>query len=284
MRGVGFFWLALSAGVAATPLGAPAQEGDLARTLALVGQRIEAWYGRAQNIVSRETVTIQPLRADMAPSEPPRRLLFDLRVGWEVDPDGGSPVASALRQPIETGRRSRDRDPGCMDPKPVSPEPLAFLLPDRQRESAFSSAGTGRVDGRPAVLVDFRGVAAAPPDVLWTGECVTVSLPGRTRGRIWIDAATHDVVRVDDRLVGTFTLDVPRDQVRRGALPTMVIERAESSIRYKTVAFEDPHEALMLPISIDTVTVIRGVVTDRVRISQRFSGHRRFLTDGRIVD
>jgi hypothetical protein len=113
---------------------------------------------------------------------------------------------------------------------------------------------------------------------------VSVSLPGRSRGRLWVDAATYDVLRVDDRLVGTFTLDVPRDQVRRGAAPSMVIERAESSIRYRRVEFQDPMEALMLPASIDTLTVIRGVTTQRVRVTQRLSDHRRFLTDGRLVD
>ena len=35
--------------------------------------------------------------------------------------------------------------------------------------------------------------------------------------------------------VGKFTLDVPRDQVRRGAARSMVIERADSSIRYRQV-------------------------------------------------
>jgi hypothetical protein len=151
-------------------------------------------------------------------------------------------------------------------------------------ESEFSEAGAARIDGRRALMIDYRGVAAAPPSVTWTGACVSVSLPGRSRGRVWIDAATYEVVRMDERLVGTFTLDVPRDQIRLGAASTMVIERAESSIRYKRVEFQDPQEAMMLPASIDTLTVIRGVVTRRVRMTQRFSDYRRFLTDGRILD
>jgi len=262
--------------------------GDLANTLALVAQRVESWYRRAQSVVSRETVLIQPLRSDSTPNEIPRRLVFELRVGWEADPEkpDGPLVASVLRQPV--GRRGqpseRDDNLGCMDPKPVSPEPLAMLLPERLSESEFSAAGTGRVDRRAALMIDFRGIVASPPSVTWTGECVSVSLPGRSRGRIWVDAATYDVLRIDDRLVGEFTLDVPRDHVRRGAAPTMVIERAESSIRYRQVEFQDPREALILPVSIETLTVIRGVATRRVRITQRLSDHRRFLTGGRIVD
>ena len=63
----------------------------------------------------------------------------------------------------------------------------------------------------------------------------------------------------------------------------MVIERAESSIRYKPVEFQDPEETLLLPASVDTLTVIGGGSTQRVRITQRFSDYRRFLTDSRIV-
>jgi hypothetical protein len=280
--------LALAAGTLAAADAQAPPEVDLTRTLAQVAQRLEGWYGRAQRIVSRETVTIQPLRADLAPAEPPRRLTFDLRVGWEVDPESASsaPVASVVRQSVSVGGRSvrRDQDPGCMDPKPVSPEPLALLLAERQHESEFVSAGRGRVDNRPTVLIDFRGIPGTPPRVTWTGECVSISLPGQSRGRIWVDAMTHDVLRLDERLVGEFRLPVPRDQVRRGAAPTMVVERAESSIRYRQVRFEDPVEQLLLPSEIQTFTVIRGVSTSRVRMTQRFSEHRRFLTDGRLVD
>ena len=259
---------------------------EFGQTLALVARRVEAWYHRAQTVVSTETVVIQPLGPNSAPNEIPRRLVFELRVGWEPDPErpDGPLVASVLRQPVTSGRPSRRDDPGCMDPKPVSPEPLAMLLPERLGESVFTPAGTGRVDRRPALMIDFRGVTMGPPDVKWTDECVSVSLPGRSRGRIWVDAATHDVLRIDDRLVGTFTVDVPRDQVRRGATPRMVIESAESSIRYRQVNFQDPDEAIMLPVSIDTTTVVRGATTRRVRISQRLSDYRRFLTGGRIVD
>jgi hypothetical protein len=285
-----FLGLVLVAGGTSAPMSAQQQRpsGDLTKTLALVGQRVESWYRRAQSVVSRETVVIQPLRADSTPSGVPRRLVFELRVGWEADPDKpeGPLVASVLRQPV--GPRWRSSGGGeaaeCMDPKPVSPEPLAMLLPERLSESEFSAAGTGRVDRRAALMIDFRGIVASPPSVTWTGECVSVSLPGRSRGRVWVDAATYDVLRIDDRLVGEFTLDVPREQVRRGAAPTMVIERAESSIRYRQVEFQDPQEALILPTSIDTLTVIRGVATRRVRITQRFSDHRRFLTGGRMVD
>ena len=282
--------LAFVAGASALPDAAqrPGPQVDLAQTLERVGQRVEQWYSRAQSVVSTETVWIQPLRSDLSPANFPRRLVFELRVGWDPDRSGsaGPPVASVLREPISgKGRSSPDRgDPGCMDPKPVTPEPMAMLLPARLGESEFSGPRAGRVDGQPALTIDYRGCAAGPPEITWTDKCVSVTLPGRSRGRIWIDPVTYDVLRIDDRLVGRFEFDVPREHIRRGAVTSMVIERFESSIRYKRVEFQDPQEALMLPSAIDTLTVIRGSGIQRVRITQRFSDHRRFLTGGRLVD
>jgi hypothetical protein len=276
--------VALPASSGAAP---PARQPDFADTLSRVSRRIEQWYARAASIVSTEHVWIQPLRADMSPLDFPRRLAFELRLEWDPARTGadGAPVANVVREPMRiNGRLPSPGDPGCMDPKPVSPEPLAMLLPARLTESVFRPAGTARVDGRAAIMIDYRGDSSLPDEITWTDECVSLQLPGRSRGRIWVDAETFDVLRVDDRLVGTFSFDVPRDQVRRGASRSMVIERADSSIRYRRVTFSDPEETLWLPASIETVTVIRGAGTQRTRITQRFSDYRRFLTAGRIVD
>jgi hypothetical protein len=281
--------LLICAGLLATVPAAAGQAGspNLADTLRRVSSRVEHWYSRAQTVVSTETVAIQQLRADMSPAEPPRRLAFDLRVAWDPYAIGrrGAPEAAVVREALSVNGRpvGEAEDTGCMDPKPVSPEPLAMLLPARLSESQFSLAREGRVDGRRTLMLDYRGVAALPPDITWTGDCVTVSLPGRSRGRVWIDAETYDVLRIDDRLVGTFRFDVPGEYVRRGAASSMLIERAESSIRYRRVEFREPQETLILPAAIDTLTVMRGSGVQRVRITQRFTDYRRFLTDSRLL-
>lgn len=278
----------LFAATAAAPSAQRAREpADLGTTLARVGARVADWYGRAQSIVSLETVLITPLRFDMSPTVPSRRLGYELRVAWDpaTAGPGALPEPTILRQILTVnGRPPRETDqPGCMDPKPVSPEPLMMLLPEQREGFAFTFAGDGRVDGRPVIMLDFRGVAAGKPDITWTRECVSVSLPGRSRGRIWVDAATYDVLRLDEYLVGLFEFDVPREHQRRGAAPSMVIERADSSIRYRRVAFTNPPDALMLPAEIETITVFRGGNVQRTRISQRFSGYRRFIADARVV-
>jgi hypothetical protein len=273
---------------AAAPSAQRASEAaDLEQTLARVAARLVEWYGRAQSIVSLETVQITPLGFDMSPTIPVRRLGYELRVAWDpaTSGPGAFPEPSVLRQILSVnGRPPREsEDPGCMDPKPVSPEPLMMLLPEQRDEFAFTVAGNGRVDGRSAIMLDFKGVATGKPEIAWTKECVSVSLPGRSRGRVWVDAATYDVLRLDERLVGLFEFSVPREFLRRGASPSMVLERADSSIRYRRVEFANPHESLVLPAEVETVTIWRGGNTQRTRISQRFSGYRRFIADARVL-
>jgi hypothetical protein len=279
--------LLLASVAAASPAAQRPAPPDVRDTIARVGARVVEWYGRAQSIVSLETVVITPLRFDMSPTVPARRLAFELRVAWDPMTTGprAFPEPSILRQILTVnGRPPRSADePGCMDPKPVSPEPLMMLLPEQRDDFAFKYAGAGRVDGRSAMMFDFKGVAAGEPEISWTEECVSVSLPGRSRGRIWVDTATHDVLRLDEQLVGLFEFDVPREHRRRGAAPNMVIERADSSIRYRRVEFTDPPDRLMLPAEVDTITVIRGGAVQRTRISQRFSDYRRFIADARVL-
>ena len=207
---------------AAAPAAQRATAPDVEETIVRVGARVAEWYSRAQSIVSLETVVITPLRFDMSPTLPSRRLGYELRVAWDpaTAGPGGFPEPSILRQILTVnGRPPRVTDePGCMDPKPVSPEPLMMLLPEQRDGFAFAFAGSGRVDGRPVMMFDFTGVAARAPDVAWTKECVSVSLPGRSRGRIWVDAATHDVLRLDERLIGMLVRRPARAPAPRGGV------------------------------------------------------------------
>ena len=287
----GSTWIALVAGLATVLPAAGGSEpaADLTAILTRVGQRVEQYYTRAQSIVALEAVRIQPLAADLSPVGFGRRLAYELRVTWDPQRELGTlPEATVLREILTVnGRTPRESDDeaGCMDPKPVSPEPLGMLLASRRGEYAFSSAGTTRnIDGRAAMMLDYKALAAGQADVQWEENCVTISLPGRSRGRIWIDAATDDVLRLDEHLVGLFEFRVPPKHTRGGGPSHMVVERADSSIRYKPVEFQDPEERLILPASIETVTVIRGSGAPRVRITQQLSDYRRFLTGGRLVN
>ena len=53
-------------------------------------------------------------------------------------------------------------------------------------------------------------------------------------------------------------------------------------MRYTTVSFADPDERLLLPASIESMTLLRGGLQS-VRRTETFRDYRRFLTQGRIV-
>ena len=258
---------------------------EVAALLARVGDRVERYYSRAQSVMCQETVRLQPMASDFAPAGRARELVYELRVAWDPAPSADVTPEPTITRLIRTvdGRPPRPGDePGCMDPKALASEPLAMLLAGRRQQYVFSWVGTGRTDRRATVMLDYKTLASAAADIKWRGECVSIS-PGQTRGRVWIDAASDDVVRLDERLIRTVDVPIPRDLLRMSGSGWLSVERADSSIRYRPVTFHDPDETVMLPDSVETLTIIRGAAVPRLRETHVFSKYQRFLTDGRIV-
>ena len=56
-----------------------------------------------------------------------------------------------------------------------------------------------------------------------------------------------------------------------------------STLRYKAVPFTDPDEILLVPESVESLTVVRSALQS-TRRTERFSDYRRFLTATRIVE
>ncbi len=81
-------------------------------------------------------------------------------------------------------------------------------------------------------------------------DCISFDIEGGMRGKIWIDAETHDVLRLDRSLSGLIEIPLPRKATRRGGSLYWTMERWDSSIRFKRVTFEDPQETLVLPVRI----------------------------------
>ena len=234
-----------------------------------------------------ESVRLQSLGFDLLnDASPARRLDYELRVAWDPALAGDTPEATVHRQLIKVnGRTPRPKDePECMDPKDVSTEPLSMFLPDGQENLVFSLAGTSKVNGRRAVMVDFKSRAVGEAKMSAHKDCLTFELPGREHGRAWIDAETDQVLRLDTHLTGMFDFILPKEQRRVGGPLAITIERFDSSIVYKPVTFNDPAEQLMLPASVSTVSVIRNSGAPRMRTTQEFSKYQRFITGGRVVE
>src|SRR4249920_815551 len=141
------FSLAVSVAAAKDP-----EPIDLAGLLARIGERVEAYYARAQSILCVETVRLQPMDSNFVNANHVRKLVYELRVSWEPSTDGSVPEANVTRQLISIdGRPPKPKEePGCLDPKPVALDPLSFLLPHHQREYKFTYKGNGRAGERAA--------------------------------------------------------------------------------------------------------------------------------------
>jgi hypothetical protein len=228
---------------------------------------------------------VQRLNRDLSFDGFARRLEYELRVEWDPSVDTDESPAKVTRQLLTVnGKPPRKGDkPECMDPKTVSPEPLAFLLPDRRHKYAFTSVGVGRVDGREAVMVDYRSLEPGKPIVEWTDDCVSVDVPGRWRGRLWAEPETATIVRMDEQLIGMVDLPIPRKHQQINGALFLTLERADMSIRYRAVRFSDPDETLMLPAEITSSSMWRNGGSPGNRVTQSFSNYRRFVTAGRII-
>lgn len=268
----------------ARPAGGEAP-ADVTAFLGRIGAYVERYYATAQRVVAVEAVTIQPLRRDLTSTEFARQLEYDLRVEWTPG-EAGEPGEAQVRRTLlkVNGRAPRPKDkPGCLDPRPVSPEPLAMFLPAQQADYAFSKPRPSRVGGRRVTRLEYRPLTAGPIEVSWKEDCVSVDLPGRWRGQVWADETTGEILRVDEFLVGRHDITVPDKQQRNWGVPTLTLERSASSIRYKPVRFQNPEEVVLMPAEIESVTAW-STGTPHLRVRQVFSNYRRFITDGRILE
>lgn len=276
--------------VAALALGAPAAQSPAPTggdgTLERVTRYVEQYYGRAQNLIAEETVTLQHLRPDLAPDGRIRRLVYELRVEWTPAPGGGEPKATVVRQLLRVGSRpARPGDkPECLDPRATSPEPLAFLLREQRDKFTFNTQGRGRVGRRDALMLDYKSSQERPPVVTGDKTCITMDLPGRSRGRVWVDPQTDAILRLDEFLVGPTDVPIPRTMQSVGGALYITVDRSDTTTQYQPIVFSDPEETLMLPSRIDSVSVIRASGIQRLRMTQEFRNYRRFLTETRIVE
>jgi len=258
--------------------------------LGRVATRVEAYFARVQKVLLAETTMIQNIGSDLSPQGFARVLEADLRVESDVmEGDGDNTVETRVVRELRkvNGHEPRKKDDhDCLDPNPISPEPLAFLLPAQRTKYDFKLIGPGKGKESRTIIVEFRELGSGEPAVEEREDkrqegCMSIDIPGRARGRVWIDAANYEVLRVDS-WIGRVDFRIPDKKRRRIGLDNFaVLERLDTCIRYKPVPFQDPQETVILPESIDTLMVVRGLQSYRIR--QTFSNYRRFVTGGRLV-
>lgn len=266
---------------------------DVQAVLARVGERVAAYYTRAQQLICLERSTVVPIDSSWTVQGVSRTVESELRVEFEALDGSGVPEVQITRQVLRVnGRRPRERDKkdrsGCMDPTPVSPEPLAFLLPAHREEFRFTSVHDGRERDRAALVIDFSSVQRSGHPELVEDEyghddCFDWKGAIAIGGRVWVDAESYDVLRLDRHVLGPTDVRVPWALQRKYHFDSsMTLDRDDLTLRYKQISFEDPRETVLLPESTDSMTIFRGGLQS-IRRAEKFSDYRRFLTDSRII-
>jgi hypothetical protein len=264
---------------------------DLEGLLERASARVSEYFARAQSIMCLERVSLQRLSMGFSADGPARFVESELRLSWEPSPEDPTPKeARTLRQVLRVNGhppRKKDYD-NCTTPEQQDSEtqPLSILLPDQRVDLSFAYQGRDTVDGRQAIVITYRETIEPSVDVSMVEDnenCISFDLDGGTRGKIWLDAETHDVLRLDRSLSGLVEIPLPRKAQRFGVARYWTMERWDSSIRFRPVRFSDPEETLILPVSATTFQITRGAGTPRLRTSTQYTGYRRFITGARVL-
>ena len=293
----GFRRLLVASAVAASgwtvsTAGSPSRP-DLPSLVDGVGARLAEYYRHAQQLVCLERSTVMPIDSSWRADGFARTVESELRLDMDDAED-----SEAVREPRVTreirrvnGREPRERDrtnrAGCTDPTPLSPEPVAFLLPEHRDEYVFTQVRDVTERNRAAFAIDFSSAKRKSRPELIEDEgghddCFDWKGPVAITGRVWVDASTFDVLRLERRVAGPTDVRVPMPLQRRYLFtPWLTLDRDDLTLRYKEVTFTDPDETVLLPESIESLTVFRGGLQS-IRRTQVFSDYRRFLTAGRI--
>jgi len=269
-----------------------ADDSLLATVVQRASERVERYLARAQTIVCLEIVHLQPLNSGWTGEGFGRTVESELRVSWKPEEDGTPTTdAQTLRQLLKVnGHKPRKDDwDNCTTPEQESEEPqaLALLLPSQREDYRFVLAGEGKVDRRTAIMIDYQLVKVVSVEsrlVDGREDCIRFNLEGGMRGRLWVDAETFDVLRLDQRLSTMVEIPLPKAARRRGEVASSwTMERWDTSIRFKPVTFSNPDETLVVPASVSSLRIMRGSGAPRLRTTTDYKNYQRFLTGSRVV-
>ncbi len=247
--------------------------------IARVGEYVERYYTRAQTLVVTETVIVEPITRRLKTDGPSRRVVNEMRIEWDGQV-GSQPREVRELSTADGGGFGPSGQPACLDQRSVTFGPLALLLPANRDRFRFSVGRLETINGVRMRRIDYETRRPEPPRVRWNGKCGFVDSFGRTRGSVWVDPASGDVLRFDERLSGHVELPGPAGDAYA---PRFVAERADTTIEYRKFAFVDPGETLLLPSRVESVTFIENSGAPRMRVVRTFTDYRRFLTAGRVL-
>jgi hypothetical protein len=257
---------------------APFATSPLTAVLGQLADRTQQYYDRFTSIICTETVLQQELKSNLQPSGKPRVNVYELSVVRDAESQDASGFRVERTLLSVNGRTARkNQEPGCTDPKTGTPEPLGFLLAENQSRFRFTLNEQAVGGPTRTRALDFKQFPPSPAQVKWADNCFTAE-GGGMEGRVWFDPVTFDVMQIDARLSKPFAVRMPDALFR--AQSRIRVARSDTTIRFERVRFEIPDEIVLLPESMETLTVFEGVPS--LRTEQKLTNFRRFLAETTI--
>ncbi len=255
----------------------------LVEILQKAGERIQKYTDDILSVVCTEVTQQQELQPDLkTPKNKPTDLVYDFII---ARPSSGTGLRE-LREMKSINGKPASKNANASFPDPTAYTTTALMLLPRARENyTFSYAGTVDLDGRNVLAVDFVPANRRASTVVWERQFFRMSF--QSRGRIWIDPISYDVLRIDTHLIEPFESGSPRT-VRKGPFVLFgpsrqfKVEMWDVAIRFGLVQFQDPDQKLWLPASVESLRVIQGSRIPRLRTTHTFTNYRRFTSQIKI--
>ena len=190
------------------------------------GERVSEYFARAQSIMCLEKVSLQRLGMGFGADGPARRVESELRLSWEPSPENPTPTEAqdaapgAARQRQRRRARRTTRTAPRRSSRTRKSSRCRCCCRSQRAKYTFTHSGRETIDGRDAIVIAFREIRKPTVDVSLVEDnedCISFDIEGGMRGRIWIDAETHDVLRLDRSLSGLVEIPLPQESHARAA-------------------------------------------------------------------
>ena len=283
------------------PVASGGDSAQLKVLLERVGERVQKYHDGMLNVAFTEIVRQQELQSDAAPKGKPKEFVYEsVVINKQSAADQQNVYQTVTRKltsidgkTVEPGGRvepSGRAKCGNTDPPPVYGNPLLFLLPNNQTRYSFYYEGEADLQERKTAVINVAPPPThEPPQVKWEGNCYY--LAGlQTKGRIWIDPNTYDVLQLQWQLAAPVVYKMSMRFVRSGLLFGFVpprelrYEKLDTTIRFQLVTFQNPAQTLLLPMSSESMRVIKGGRPPGFLTTQSYTNYKRFLTSVQIKD
>lgn len=271
----------------------------LNKLLDRVRERLQKYHEALFNITATELITQQELRADATPRGKPKSMVYEsvtLHRQSATGQEDPTPIITRTLKSVD-GKPAKNpvlpRRSKCVDtnPAPAYGDSLSFLRADHPIKFIYSYAGEAAVAGRRTAVVYITPPPPTEPvTIVEKDDCFRLSRRLQTQATIWIDLENFDVLQLQWRLVESFTGKLPAGVTKVGILPLfrprreVTYAKSDVVVRFKPIEFQDPAQTLLLPISSESVWILKGGGIAGYQTNVEYTRYQRFLTKVQVKD